>query len=140
SRPSTAINGPNVRRKARVCKTVSDTRITRSLKSCKLLKSSQKFTALPFAESVLHCIRGRPSARKRHQILSTRSENVVSKCANPDCSKMLMRLNGGRFYGFPTAKKTIEHFWLCSICSKTYILVQVEGRVKLESRSGHKAA
>ena len=59
---------------------------------------------------------------------------MISKCANPNCSKTLMRLDGGRFYGFPTGKKTIEHFWLCLECSKAYILRLSEGRVKLESR------
>jgi hypothetical protein len=45
-----------------------------------------------------------------------------------------MRLDGGRFYGFPTGKKKIEHFWLCLECSKTYFLRLSEGRVKLVSR------
>gem|GEM_PF-1108588 len=64
---------------------------------------------------------------------------MISKCANPNCSKMLMRLDGGRFFGFPTPAKTIEHFWLCSTCSKTFILRLIEGRVKLQTRE-HKAA
>jgi len=51
-----------------------------------------------------------------------------------------MRLDGGRFYGFPTAKKTIEHFWLCGACSKSLVLRLVEGHVKLVSRGEHKAA
>jgi hypothetical protein len=45
-----------------------------------------------------------------------------------------MRLDGGRFYGFPTGKKTIEHFWLCGACSKTFILRLIEGHVKLQYR------
>lgn len=64
---------------------------------------------------------------------------MVSKCANPDCSKMLMRMEGGRFFGFSTASKTIEHFWLCSKCSKNFTLRQIEGRVELLRRD-HKVA
>jgi hypothetical protein len=59
---------------------------------------------------------------------------MISKCANPNCSKLLMRLDGGRFYGFPTQSKKIEHFWLCSTCSKSFVLRQVEGRVELLHR------
>ena len=59
---------------------------------------------------------------------------MISKCANPHCSKTLMRLDGGRFFGFHTGGKAIEHFWLCSNCSKAFILRQVEGRVELLSR------
>jgi hypothetical protein len=61
---------------------------------------------------------------------------MISKCANPQCSKTLMRMDGGRFFGFhtnsATAKdKTIENFWLCAICAKSFTLRQVEGRVEL---------
>lgn len=61
---------------------------------------------------------------------------MISKCANPQCSKTLMRLDGGRFFGFhtknPNAKdKAIENFWLCSNCSKSFTLRQVEGGVEL---------
>jgi len=59
---------------------------------------------------------------------------MISKCANPNCSKLLMRLDGGRFYGFPTSDKKIEHFWLCSSCSKSFVLRHVEGRVELQRR------
>ena len=64
---------------------------------------------------------------------------MISKCANPKCSKLLMRMDGGRFYGFPTLGKTIEHFWLCSSCSKTFVLRQVEGRVELLTRERRSA-
>ena len=64
---------------------------------------------------------------------------MISKCANPKCSKPLMRVDGGRFYGFPTPNKTVEHFWLCGTCSKSFILRLVEGRVILQTRD-HKAA
>jgi hypothetical protein len=59
---------------------------------------------------------------------------MISKCANPECSKLLMRLDGGRFYGFPTMGKTIEHFWLCSSCCKAFVLRHVEGRIELLRR------
>jgi len=59
---------------------------------------------------------------------------MISKCANPSCGKTLMRMDGGRFFGFPTSAKSIEHFWLCSSCSKSYTLRLAEGRVELQSR------
>jgi hypothetical protein len=64
---------------------------------------------------------------------------MISKCANPNCGKALMRMDGGRFFGFPTSQKTVEHFWLCSRCSKSYTLRQIEGKVEL-SRREHKVA
>lgn len=60
---------------------------------------------------------------------------MISKCANPQCSKALMRMDGGRFFGFPTKNKTIEHFWLCGNCSKHFTLRQVEGEVELQQRT-----
>jgi hypothetical protein len=65
---------------------------------------------------------------------------MISKCANPQCAKTLMRLDGGRFFGFhtkdPQAKhKTIENFWLCANCAKSYTLRQVEGNVELRLRN-----
>jgi hypothetical protein len=64
---------------------------------------------------------------------------MISKCANPQCAKTLMRLDGGRFFGFhtkdPHAKhKTIENFWLCATCAKSYTLRQIEGNVELRPR------
>ena len=66
---------------------------------------------------------------------------MISKCANPSCAKLLMRLDGGRFFGFPIREKgTIEHFWLCSACSKAFTLKLNQGRVELTSREYRKAA
>jgi hypothetical protein len=66
---------------------------------------------------------------------------MISKCANPRCSKLLMRLDGGRFFGFPAReKRRIEHFWLCSGCSKTYTLKMNEGQVELALRKHQKIA
>jgi len=59
---------------------------------------------------------------------------MVSKCANPKCSKLLMRLEGGRFFGFHTSARSIEHFWLCVDCSRTFTLKLKAGEVKLEQR------
>ncbi|MGZ4840375.1 MAG: hypothetical protein ACXV5J_01410 [Candidatus Angelobacter sp.] len=65
---------------------------------------------------------------------------MISKCANPHCSKTLMRLDGGRFFGFHTQSlnirdKAIENFWLCATCAKSFTLRQVEGRVELLLRN-----
>jgi len=50
-----------------------------------------------------------------------------------------MRMDGGSFFGFHTkdqqAKhKAIENFWLCANCSKSFTLLQVEGKVELRLR------
>jgi len=66
---------------------------------------------------------------------------MISKCANPNCSKLLMRLDGGRFFGFPSREKgTTEHFWLCSNCSKGFTLKLNQGKVELTARLHKKAA
>jgi hypothetical protein len=66
---------------------------------------------------------------------------MISKCANPACAKMLMRLDGGRFFGFPTREKGgIEHFWLCTKCSKIYTLKLTQGGVDLIAREHRKIA
>lgn len=64
---------------------------------------------------------------------------MISKCANPQCAKTLMRLDGGRFFGFHTDQqktkhKTIENFWLCANCAKSFTLRLVEGKVELRLR------
>jgi hypothetical protein len=54
---------------------------------------------------------------------------------------MLMKLDGGRFYGFPLREKAaIEHFWLCTHCSKNYTLKLDRGRVELKQREHRKIA
>lgn len=64
---------------------------------------------------------------------------MISKCANPGCSKMLMRLDGGRFFGFPVQEKgSIEHFWLCANCAKTFTLKMSEGKVEMATRQHKK--
>ena len=65
---------------------------------------------------------------------------MIHKCANPGCSKNLMRMSGGRFYGFPTAPRGIEHFWLCAECSIHFTLVLQQGKVELEPRRRKKAS
>lgn len=70
-----------------------------------------------------------------------KSALMISKCANPRCSKMLMRLDGGRFFGFPVRdKSSIEHFWLCAGCSKSFTLTLNEGKVELITRQHKKTA
>lgn len=64
---------------------------------------------------------------------------MISKCANPQCSKTLMRLDGGRFFGFHTKRletksKSFENFWLCASCAKSFTLRQVEGRIEVQIR------
>ena len=65
---------------------------------------------------------------------------MISKCANPSCSRLLMRMDGGRFFGFPTSAKRIEHFWLCLHCSKHFTLRLKAGTVELVNRDQRKAA
>lgn len=65
---------------------------------------------------------------------------MISKCANPSCPKLLMRLDGGRFFGFPTSSKNIEHFWLCLNCSKQFTLKMKEGKVEMVAREHRSAA
>jgi len=50
-----------------------------------------------------------------------------------------MRLDGGRFFGFHTKNvkakhATMENFWLCAKCAKSFTLREVEGNVKLLQR------
>jgi len=70
---------------------------------------------------------------------------MISKCANPQCAKTLMRLDGGRFFGFHTKDPDIKHqkienFWLCANCAKSFTLHMVEGEVKLRIREHRKTA
>jgi hypothetical protein len=58
---------------------------------------------------------------------------MISKCANPQCSRQLLRLEGGKFFGF-AKDKSIEHFWLCASCARQFTLQLVEGQVKLLRR------
>lgn len=58
---------------------------------------------------------------------------MVSKCANPKCTKPFVRLDGGQVYGFRITHVT-EHFWLCKQCAKLYTLQRKGGEVKLASR------
>ncbi len=65
---------------------------------------------------------------------------MVSKCANPKCSKSLVRMDGGKIFGFPTTAKRIEHFWLCARCNKQFTLRHIEGyRVEIVRKLGKSA-
>jgi len=56
---------------------------------------------------------------------------MVSKCANPRCSKSLLRLKDGRIFGFRTTSRRIEHFWLCVSCASEFTLLHKDGKVEL---------
>jgi hypothetical protein len=93
--------------------------------------------------SVLLTISGRRFSFRQRPTISRKAEShlMISKCANPKCSKMLMRLDGGRFFGFPLRDKgSIEHFWLCAVCSKSFTLKLSEGKVELATRQHKKIA
>lgn len=63
---------------------------------------------------------------------------MVNHCANPQCCKPLHYLREGRVYVFDVTRsvsgngeriaRRMEHFWLCGVCSETYLLEQVEDR------------
>ncbi len=55
------------------------------------------------------------------------TDAMVSKCANPKCQKSLVRMDGGKIFGFHTTSKRIEHFWLCAHCNKQFTLRHIEG-------------
>jgi hypothetical protein len=74
------------------------------------------------------------AAQDVKEYAATKPPGMVSKCANPNCHKQLMRLEGGRFFGFHTSRTSIEHFWLCLDCSKLYTLKHLEGKVELVKR------
>jgi hypothetical protein len=56
---------------------------------------------------------------------------MLSKCANPDCTKTLRYLREGKVFKIDSAgKKTprkVEHFWLCGDCSRTMTLIDDRG-------------
>jgi len=49
-------------------------------------------------------------------------------------------MDGGRFFGFPTSAKRIEHFWLCMTCAKSFTLKLNAGTVELTARDDRKIA
>lgn len=66
---------------------------------------------------------------------------MISRCANPGCHAHF-DLRRGKLFRFPKQPKdrpanthAVQHFWLCEICCKSYLLQYVEGQgVALESR------
>ena len=72
------------------------------------------------------------STSKRYAAVAT--PVMISKCANPHCSTTLMRLDGGKFFGFPGKNNAIEHFWLCGKCAQHFTLRLIEGRVEMLRR------
>jgi uncharacterized protein with PIN domain len=70
--------------------------------------------------------------------------DMVSRCANPDCGRELHYLRDGKIYQFvlspETESKRLEHFWLCGECSKTMILICVDqSEVKTVEKDGHRS-
>ena len=64
---------------------------------------------------------------------------MVSQCANPDCMQKLHYLREGKIYRFEMSTETgarrLEHFWLCSDCSKSMTLTRVSQReIMIEHR------
>ncbi len=58
---------------------------------------------------------------------------MVNHCANPECGKPLHYLREGRVYVFDVTRyassvadrgRRMEHYWVCGICSNTYLLEQ----------------
>ena len=71
---------------------------------------------------------------------------MVNHCANPQCCKPLHYLREGRVYVFDVTRsvagsnervtRRMEPFWLCGVCSETYVLEQVEDRtVRITTRT-----
>jgi hypothetical protein len=56
---------------------------------------------------------------------------MISKCANPQCTRILIRMGVGRFYVFAGKDNATENFWLCGNCAVHFTLRQIEGRVEL---------
>lgn len=69
---------------------------------------------------------------------------MISSCANPAC-QVPFDYHQGDFFRFHKAHRpgekppnthSVQHFWLCSKCSKQFILVYAEERgVLLQARS-----
>ena len=61
---------------------------------------------------------------------------MVSKCANPSCSATFHHRQGRLFCfhkepvedGLPSNTHSVQHFWLCETCFRTYLLEYYEGR------------
>src|SRR5437588_3112970 len=59
---------------------------------------------------------------------------MLSRCANPSCSKPLVYLREGRIFAFPVTEELIEHFWLCGPCSGKLTLRNSERGVQVVPR------
>lgn len=80
-------------------------------------------------------LRAKFTSKEKDKRIKRLPRVMISKCANPNCSKLLMRMDGGRFFGFHTKSKNIENFWLCSSCSKSFTLRLIEGQIELVHRN-----
>jgi hypothetical protein len=65
---------------------------------------------------------------------------MVTKCANPACTKPFLYLREGKVLrvSSPSAagpfRHPVEHFWLCGACSKEYDVVREGGTVSVVRR------
>ena len=60
---------------------------------------------------------------------------MISKCANPKCTKPFLKLDGGKVFGFHISHShSTEHFWLCPQCARLYTLQRKDGEIKLAWR------
>ena len=61
---------------------------------------------------------------------------MISKCANSDCSATYRFRTGRLFHLHHKGKKPanthpIQHFWLCSSCSKSFKIEEHDGHFKV---------
>lgn len=85
--------------------------------------------------------------------MGRRTSQVLSKCANPECSAHMKYMHAGRLYVIPTASietytshdrgefsaprgKQIECFWLCDVCCRQMTITR-EGELVCNSAFSH---
>jgi hypothetical protein len=69
---------------------------------------------------------------------------MLSKCANPACLARFRYLHEGRIFNIevpngraatgPSSVTRIEHYWLCSECSRTWKVSRRNGEAAIEPR------
>lgn len=72
-------------------------------------------------------------------VSSNKDEEMLSKCANPECSDRFLYLRGGRLVPISAtagagATQQQELFWLCSKCSNAFDLTITNGRLEARRR------
>ena len=68
-------------------------------------------------------------------------QSQVSKCANPACSNLFLRLSEGKLFIFGIGAKR-QTFWLCQLCSRTLRLEKTNSSIEIVpfAHSAHSAA